>query len=449
MKKISKISCIFACMSLVACGDITSSFNPTNDVTNLLKGIKEPNKITSDPRNSHEFKSFLDKFSNFSLRFNDSYLNNYDDKSSNVAISPLSLFFALAMTSECTSYNSQIELLNALNVTTTELRENLPILYALENTTSYTIDDVKNEKVLMSVKDLNNSIWLSKELNKSQETLENLSEYYYTESYDTDFKKNNSKANKDFKEYVKDKTRGLIDRDFDLDINTLLVLLNTFYLKDIWDKNNSELTLTENTYNFTKRNNSTIKTKLMKGKYHAGRALRKDTYSSFFTKTQNGLNISFLLPNDNYKLEDVFTKENIDYILDYDNYEYSNEKLKKRYYTSVQFPQFEASCDKDLAPLLRSEFNINEIFSNLNANFSNISSDDIYIDQIIHSTKLKVDKKGIEGAAITTAIAPGSAGPSIDEYEDIYEIFTVDKSFGYVITDNYGVILFSGIINSI
>ncbi|MCH5180907.1 MAG: hypothetical protein J1F32_06815 [Erysipelotrichales bacterium] len=443
MKKISKVCCLFMCTCLSACGDINSTFQPTKNVTNLLKTANNPIEINNEKIETADFKGFLSKFTDFSLRFNDSFMKKYDDKSTNSAVSPLSLFFALAMTSECTANNSKEEILNALNMTGSELKNNLPILYALENSTTYSYDDMEGKEVISSIKDLNNSIWLSKRLNKSEDTLNALANYYYADSYESDFLYKNEAANKDFRQYIKDKTRGLIDRNFDIDANTLLILLNTLYLKDIWSKSTDKLSFTNDTYDFINRNKSVTKSKLLKGKYIKGRALHTDTYSSFFTTTENGLRIYFILPN-NSNLENVFIKENIDQIT---NFDYNNENLDADYFTSTYFPKFEASSDEDLVELLNDDFKIHDIFNSSKADFSSISSDDMYVKQVIHSTKLKVDEKGIEGVAITAIMAPESAGPS--EREIIYEEFIIDKAFGYVLTDKYGVTLFSGIVNKI
>ncbi|MCH5180906.1 MAG: hypothetical protein J1F32_06810 [Erysipelotrichales bacterium] len=458
MKKKYKLLSLFTSLCLASCGDITSNFVPSipqstllnGDVTKALRNAKDPMEFDYNTIKSDDFKAFLEKFTDFSLKFNDAYLNRYDNKYSNVAISPLSVFFALAMTSECAANNSKAEVLNALNMTTSELRKNLPILYSIENTSTYSYDDEKQEKVLESVKDLNNSIWFSKEVSKKQSTLENLANYYFVDSYETDFLNKNSEANKDFKDYVKDKTRGLIDPSFELDTNTLLVLLNTFYLKDIWNDIGRDLPLTDDYYAFNSRVNdcNVGLTKLMMGEYFKGRVLNTDTYSSFFTKTQNGFKIHFLKPNNDYKLEDVFTKENINNILDLTNYEYKNDELKTEYFTETYFPSFEASCDTDITPILSQDFEIKEIFNSYKADFSNISTNDMYVSQVMHQTKLKVERKGIEGAAITALIDTGTSAPDY-EYKKVYETFIVDKAFGYVITDSYGVTLFSGVVNDI
>jgi hypothetical protein len=60
---------------------------------------------------------------------------------------------------------------------------------------------------------------------------------------------------------------------------------------------------------------------------------------------------------------------------------------------------------------------------------------------------LEVNRKGIEGAAVT--IIPGAGAPGPDEYEDVYVDFLVNKAFGFILTDPYNTIIFAGVIYSI
>jgi serine protease inhibitor len=59
-----------------------------------------------------------------------------------------------------------------------------------------------------------------------------------------------------------------------------------------------------------------------------------------------------------------------------------------------------------------------------------------------------VDRKGIEGAAVTLMAMGATSAPS-DEYTKLYFDFIVDKAFGFIITDSYGATLFSGVVNEL
>lgn len=64
----------------------------------------------------------------------------------------------------------------------------------------------------------------------------------------------------------------------------------------------------------------------------------------------------------------------------------------------------------------------------------------------IQSSKLKVDKIGIEGASVTiTNIDATSPEP----YETIYDELIINRPFGFIIQDNNGLVVFGGIINNI
>ena len=76
-----------------------------------------------------------------------------------------------------------------------------------------------------------------------------------------------------------------------------------------------------------------------------------------------------------------------------------------------------------------------------------MTDDYAYCNEVRHIADLTVNKKGIEGAAVTYIPGAGAAGP--DEYTEVYEDFTVDKSFGFIITDYQNIALFSGVVNKV
>ena len=78
---------------------------------------------------------------------------------------------------------------------------------------------------------------------------------------------------------------------------------------------------------------------------------------------------------------------------------------------------------------------------------TNLSDIDMYCSGVIHQTKLIVDETGIEGAAITYMPMDGTSAPP--PVIDVYLDYIVDRTFGYVITDYNGTILFSGVVNTI
>ena len=58
-----------------------------------------------------------------------------------------------------------------------------------------------------------------------------------------------------------------------------------------------------------------------------------------------------------------------------------------------------------------------------------------------------MNERGIEGAAVTVMTFPGAGDPGPDPYEDVFLDFVVDGAFGFILSDPYGVTLFSGVVN--
>ena len=137
------------------------------------------------------------------------------------------------------------------------------------------------------------------------------------------------------------------------------------------------------------------------------------------------------------------------------DYNAVDEENKLQYFTRCLFPEFKAKYDSEINEMLSKNFGIENLFNDpgifppeRSCDFSNLSDDECYCGSVRHITDLTVDKKGIEGAAVTVIAMDGatSAGP---EYQIIYEDFAVDKTFGFIITDSNDVTLFSGVIDKI
>ena len=96
--------------------------------------------------------------------------------------------------------------------------------------------------------------------------------------------------------------------------------------------------------------------------------------------------------------------------------------------------------------IFRNDFKINKLFDIFECDLSNITDERIACAAVIHKCNLTVNARGIEGAAVTAMIKAGAAGPG--EYEEVYHDYIVDRAFGFVLTDSYGTVLFSGVVNT-
>ena len=164
---------------------------PNYEKPTLLYAAKN---LEKHPLSSEDLDIFMDKTQKFGYALTESYYNEYNDYSKNIAISPISIYMGLAMLAECSNDSAKEEILNALGITYEEMITHTESLYEY-------INGNNNDKVNKTI--LSNSIWFNHTLDLNNDTLSNLSNKYYCTSYDVDFLKKNKDANNAIREYIK------------------------------------------------------------------------------------------------------------------------------------------------------------------------------------------------------------------------------------------------------
>lgn len=389
---------------------------------------------------STDYHNFVSNVSNFSTNLTEKMYLEYSADYDRMVVSPISIYMALAMATSVAETEAQAELANLLGISYEDILEYTKYLYSRLNKELY--DD--DEKLTHMIS-LNNSIWLNDVLNYKQEGLDILKNSLYTDSYAAPFTTNNKAANKAVQDYVCRNTKGLINNEYTFSVDTLFLLINTLYLKDAWSTIGEDLKFTSKTYDFKNLDN-TIKTlNLLMGEYVNGRVQSGDGFEYFYTNTAHNLKFYFIKPTTK-SLEEVYNSNNLNMILNDTNYDGFNSEHNELYLTRCLFPEFDASFNEDIVPLLKEEYGISKIFRSDVANYDKITDEKCFTSKVIHQTKLIVDKTGVEGAAVTIiANDTESAAPSLS-YK-FYD-FILDQSFGFVIAKD-NTILFSGVVNNL
>lgn len=443
MKKI--LSLLITCILCISFGACNNSYKSQSHVYKkaLISEAGEKITLKYSDYNTEEYTAFLDKLDLFSAKLTNAVYAK-SNKTTNLAISPVSVYMALALATECSNGNTRQELLNAVGVTYEEVLSFTKYLYALSNKEFYYTNNWGTKKV-SAFSELANSIWAQKDVELKEQGVKTLSSEYNCDFFSADFTTKN--AQKQINAYIKDKTHGLIDANLELSPETLITIINTFYLKEIWNKDGDPLKFTDDKYDFINADGSTKATKLLKGYYSQGQVFEGENYTSFFTTTNHGYQIKFILPNDGYSLESVFTVDNIYAINNVSDYNYIDHENKLLHNTRVFFPEYKADFDGNIASILKQSFGINKLFDVFSCDFTNITNEPVYCDGVIHKCSLNVNAHGIEGAAVTVMPMAGAAGPG--EYVPVYHDYIIDKAFGYVITDSLGAVLFAGVVNNV
>ena len=440
MKKIiSLVLVLTICLAFAAC-----TVEPEGET---LASAADTIKVKHSELNKEGYDKFIEKLDAFAAKLTYEVYAYSNKQSSNICISPVSVYMALALATECANGETRDEILNAVGVTYDEVKNFTKVLYALSNSEYYYMDRTNNKKIL-AFEELVNSIWVSKDIALKEDGINNLASNFNCDMFSVNFA--NGDGEKAISEYIKEKTHGIIDGEIKLSPATLITLINTFYLKEVWNDNGHELKLTDKEYNFINADTSVINTKLLQGYYFDGKAYEGEGYTSFYTRTENEFDIKFIVPTDGHTLAEVFTKDNIYNINNLGDYGYVDEENKLLHHTRVLFPKYKASFDGDIAEILKNGFGIDKLFELGECDFSNVTDVQLACDKVIHKCSIDVNDKGIEGAAVTVIPMDGNGGPMyIEDYKNVYHDYIVDRAFGFVITDRYGAVIFSGVVNSV
>lgn len=429
------LAAVITCASICSC-----TYDFSNHAVALASDPIELRNLDYDREGYNEFK---EKLVEFSAALTDKIYKEYG-QNENIVISPISIYMALALACECANGETRQEILDAVGVTYEEVSNFTKILYAYANV-DYNAYTLAATKQVVAYQELTNSIWLDDSVPFVEDGVNKLASEYNCDVFKASFK--NGDAEKLINRYIKEKSRGLLEGDVDFSPETYFVLMNTYYLKEIWNEWGKDLKFTDSKYDFTNNDGSIKSEKLLIGYYQDGKAYEGEGFTSFFTDTDHGFSIYFFVPDDGYSINDIFDTENISTVLQLKNWGAVDDENMQYHYTRVLFPEFEADFSQDIESVLNKDFGIRKLFDKNECDMSNVSVDPVYCEGVIHKASLKVDKSGIEGAAVTIMPAAGASGPP--PYEKVYHDYAVDRAFGFVITDSYGTVIFSGIINSI
>jgi len=212
-------------------------------------------------------------------------------------------------------------------------------------------------------------------------------------------------------DWAKDKTEGRIDKVLDeINSDEVIFLMNALYFKADWEKGFEE-EITRKQQFVTAGGQSKEVDMMMSDDYR--RIYRGEDYSAVDLKlTDDEYAMTFILPKEGQSPAEFVNgfgeKEFYEFYLDL----YANKLEEGR--IMVNLPKFELKAKKKMNDILN-RMGLTEVFQN--ADFSRMGEFQAptYLSRVLHDAYLKIDEKGVEGAAVTTAgVAVTSLPPSID-----------------------------------
>ena len=144
--------CVFLCLlSFTACGS-----DKLDGQSELLGKPREVERVDYSALNTDGYKAFVQGVEKFAADFAAYSYADYGEQD-NFAVSPISVYMALALSAQCADGNTRREILDALNVSREQLQANFATLYR-----SLEVEHKADGKVT-GLLNLSNSIWGSHE----------------------------------------------------------------------------------------------------------------------------------------------------------------------------------------------------------------------------------------------------------------------------------------------
>jgi len=343
-------------------------------------------------------------------------------ESENCMISALSFKAVLCLAAEGASGATQKELLAALGFSSVEEMENW---YASVNAAVKAFAEQLREEQERYKKmnrsgespdrafELVNSIWNNLDSLGvfREEYKKTVEEKYGAAAYEVSADEITDAVNK----WCSDNTNGMIPKISDDLSEAASVLVNALYVRAPW-VNSFEEGLTHEDI-FTDKDGKEITKEFM-----------EQTNDSLFYEDEKTRIVVIPMEGDLQFVAVLGEKEGFE------------EKLRSAAYEKVHIMipkmDFESTFDGDIMIGFLKSLGVESAWSGETADFSAMSEEVWYIDDIIQKTKIKTDEEGLEAAAVT-AVMIKAAGMPIQEEAEIKE-FIADEPFSFFIYSGLG-----------
>ena len=328
----------------------------------------------------------------------------------NTLISPLSVLYALGMTSNGAENNTLSQMEEAFGMSRQELNAYL---------SAYGQSLPTEDKCRLS---LANSIWINNDIDPEvrEEFLQSAVNWYDSEVYRASF---DDAALAAINDWVKENTDGMIpDILNELPEDTVLCLINALAFDAEWENIYRENEIQDGTFTAADGTEQTVD--MM---YSDETLYLKDEHAVGFIKYYAGEDFAFaaLLPEEGMSVSDYMSSLTGQRLL-----EVLNNPLETKVHASM--PKFQCEYSVEMNDILKS-MGMTDAFDPQAADFSSMGSTGelpFYIDRVIHKTYIAVDEKGTKAGA-ATAVMIAEMSLELPESETVY----LDRPFVYMLID--------------
>lgn len=328
----------------------------------------------------------------------------------NIMISPLSISYALSMTLNGASGATRDSMMHALRYYNIDIED-------INNSYKDLTDKLMeiDERVLMEIA---NSVWIEERLRVKQAFIDNLKEYFDAEAYD--FSETDPEIVDIINAWIEDHTHGKIKEMIDeLPPNIAMLLINAIYFNGKWKYEFDEDNTTE--MPFYPEAGSPVDVPMMNQEITVKINARDSFILLELPYGQGNYVMDIILPDEGYTTSDIFPLLNT---ADWNNW------IAGMYDTEIDLymPRFKYEFKTGLNDILTA-MGMGIAFEPYEADFSNISEQDLFISKVLHQTFIETNEKGTEAAAATVVMIELTSLPP----EPL--VVKLDKPFIYVIRE--------------
>lgn len=343
----------------------------------------------------------------------------------NAVVSPVNIYMALAMLAELTDGNSRSQLLELIGTDSVEaLREQAGAIWR-----ACSRDEDEIQSVLAS------SVWLREDIGYMQSTMDTLADTYYASSYHGEM--GTAELDRAIQSWLNEQTRGLLEEQAaSIETNPLTVLLlaTTIYYSAQWTNEfNENMNYTEvfhapsgdleAEYMYTERSMD----------YFSG-----EGWGAVRLSLRGGNSMWFILPDEGVSVDTLLENEEVMRLM-------STGEAGESEYARVHFsvPKFDIASQLDLIDGLKA-LGVTDVFDPTVSDFTpmTMDTDGIYVSEVTHAARVKIDEEGVEAAAFTVIVGDGAAAEPEREIH-----FTLDRPFLFAISSRDDLPLFAGVVN--
>ena len=368
-------------------------------------------------------EKLVDANTKFGFKLFSEILKQEQDK--NIFVSPTSVAIALAMTYNGASGETQQAMAEVL-----ELQQLRMVDINQANNLLQTSLATADPDVQLSIA---NSLWAKQGVPFNSEFIQTNQQFYSGKVTELDFA--SPEAPKVINSWVKENTSGKIEKIVEqIKPDDLLFLINAIYFKGNWSEQFDKRKTTERPFYLS---DGTTKQHPMMSQFGNYRYTENDNFQAISLPYGTGrLSFYVFLPGEHTNLE-TFQQQ-----LTRENWQQWMNQFEEQD-GEIQLPRFQFDYDIQLNDALKA-LGMEAAFDAKEADFSNMTSVPVKIDEVKHKTFVEVNEEGTEAAAVTSVgISVTSAIiPTKSPFQMI-----VDRPFFCAIRDNQtGTILFMGLV---